>query len=208
MFYGEKIRWRWKRWRYYPIWRYGSGFADLYSYHWITDPAPDFRILLFSLETFKMPTKIRCFLTVFCLTEVHFHLSKDTKEVTKLRKDRFFLVGGPDSYKQLRIWIWIWEAKKLKDPELYFSPSIISCLPWLFHACIQVSERTRTNTQKILKLRPRCHAMDNIPEMHSHGKLNAESRQDCLGTELHECAWSALSLSALVQGAFGSGWAD
>ncbi len=24
----EKIRWRSKRWRYYPIWRYGSGFKN------------------------------------------------------------------------------------------------------------------------------------------------------------------------------------
>jgi hypothetical protein len=137
-------------------------------------------------------------------------------EVTKLKKERFFLIGGRilirirtknhgsgsgygrrTNLRILRIRIRI----RIRN-------TVSPFLPWLFHACIQVSERTRTNTQKILKLRPRCHAMDNIPEMHSHGKVNAECRQDCLDTAPQECAWTVLSLSALVQGACGSGWAD
>jgi hypothetical protein len=45
--------------------------------------------------------------------------------------------------------------EKFKDPdpdaEHCFSPSIISCLPWLAVPCVHTGERTRTNTQEILK---------------------------------------------------------
>ncbi len=84
-------------------------------------------------------------------------------EVTKLKKERFFLIGGRilirirtknhgcgsgygrrTNLRILRIRIRIQILNTVSPLQLF-----LAYPAWLFHACIQVSERTRTNTQEI-----------------------------------------------------------
>ena len=148
MIFGEKIQRMWKRWRYYPIWRYG--------------------ILWFFPETRNQTVKIPLASWGFEITVIK---NSVLREMPKSHFHKY-----PNRFRCPIQWIWMWKTMALKRLEnkmfgenLTFGGEIgVSMTTW------PVSTLQKHNNKNLKQIFPEKKLRDLSPNFHSRVSVSVE----------------------------------